>query len=36
VRILQARLQIDNQRPLVELELARAEAAGGARTTAAR
>ena len=36
VRILQARLQIDNQRPLVELELAGAEAAGGARTTAAR
>jgi hypothetical protein len=36
VRLLQARLQIDDQRTVVALELARAEAAGGVRTTAAR
>ena len=32
VPLLEARLQIDNQRPVVALELARAEAAGGVRT----
>jgi hypothetical protein len=36
VLLLQARLQIDDQRTVVALELARAEAAGGVRTTAAR